>query len=71
MDQKSTFGYFFSLGSTMISWSRWKQGSISQSTTEAEYIATSDASKEAVWFIKLVYALFGEKLKAMVVHCDN
>jgi hypothetical protein len=48
VDQKSTFGYCFSLGSTMISWSRWKHGSISQSTTKAEYISTSDASKEEV-----------------------
>jgi hypothetical protein len=32
----------------MISWSSQKQGSIAQSTTEDEYIATSDASKEAI-----------------------
>jgi hypothetical protein len=48
VDRKSTSGYCFSLGSTMISWSRWKLGSIAQSTTEAEYIATSDARKDAV-----------------------
>jgi hypothetical protein len=39
VDQKSTFRYCFSLGSAMISWSSRKQGSIAQSTTEAEYIA--------------------------------
>jgi hypothetical protein len=32
----------------MICWSSRKQGSIAQSTTEAEYIATNDASKEAI-----------------------
>jgi hypothetical protein len=48
MDQKSTSGYCFSLGSTVISWLSQKQGSIAQSTTEAEYIATSDAIKEVV-----------------------
>jgi hypothetical protein len=48
MDQKSTSGYCFSLGSTVISWSSRKQGSIAQSTTEVEYIATSDAIKEEV-----------------------
>jgi hypothetical protein len=71
VDRKSTSRYCFSLGSTMISWSRWKQGSIAQSTIEAEYFATSDASKEAVWLRKLVSRLFGDKLETMVVHCDN
>jgi hypothetical protein len=46
----------------MISWSSQKQGSISQNIVEAEYIAISDASKEAVWLRKLVYGLFGDKL---------
>jgi hypothetical protein len=71
VDQKSNSGYCFSLGSAMISWSSRKQGSIAQSTTEAEYIATSDASKEVVWLRKLVSGVFGDKLKTTVVHCDN
>jgi hypothetical protein len=71
VDRKSTSGYCFSLGSAMISWSSRKQGSIAQSTAEAEYIAASDASKEAVWLRKLVSGLFGDKLETTVVHCDN
>jgi hypothetical protein len=71
VDRKSTYEYCFSLGSAMISWSIWKQGSISQSTTEAEYIAASDARKEAVWLRKLVSGLFGDKIEMTVVHCDN
>ena len=55
----------------MISWSRQKQGSIAQSTAEAEYIAASDASKEAVWHRKLVSGLFGDKIETTMVHCDN
>jgi hypothetical protein len=62
VDRKSTFGYCFSLGSTMISWSSRKQGSIAQSIAEAEYIAASDASKEVVWLRKLVSGLFGDNL---------
>ena len=46
----------------MISWSSRKQGSIALSTGEAEYIAASDACKEAVWLIKNVSDLFGGKL---------
>jgi hypothetical protein len=55
VDRKSTSEYCFSLGSAMISWSSRKQGSIAQSTTEAKYIAASDASKEQYgtenWFL--------------------
>jgi hypothetical protein len=54
LDRKSTFGYCFSLGSAIISWSSRKQGSIAQSTTEAEYIVASAASREAVWLRKLL-----------------
>jgi hypothetical protein len=71
VDGKSTSRYCFSLRSAMISWSSRKQGSIAQSTTKVEYIATSDASKEAVWLRKLVYGLFGDKLDTTVIQCDN
>jgi hypothetical protein len=71
VDRKSTFGYCFSLGSTMISWSSGKHVSIAQSTAKAEYIVASDASKEAIWLKKLVSGLFGDKLEMMVVHCDS
>jgi hypothetical protein len=71
VDQKSTFGYCFILGSTMISWSRKKQGSIAQSTVEAEYIEASNASREVVWLRKPLSGLFQERLETIVVHCDN
>jgi hypothetical protein len=71
VDQKSTSGYCFSLGSTMISWSSRKHGSIAHSTTEAEYIAASAASREAMWLRKLLSDLFSAELESTVIHCDN
>jgi hypothetical protein len=71
VDRKSTSGYCFSLGSTMISWSSRKQGSIAQSTAEAEYIVASAASREAVWLRKLLSDLFSAELEPTVIHCDN
>jgi hypothetical protein len=71
VDRKSTSGYCFSLGSTMISWSSRKQGSIAQSTAEAEYIAASAASIEATWLRKLLSDLFSAELEPTVIHCDN
>jgi hypothetical protein len=38
-ERKSTSGGAFFLGDSLVSWLRKKQGSISLSTTEAEYIA--------------------------------
>jgi hypothetical protein len=54
----------------MISWSSRKQGSIAQSTVEAEYIA-ANSSREAIWLRKLIYGLFGENLETTIIHCDN
>jgi len=71
VDRKSTSGYCFSLDSAMISWSNKKQGSIAQSTVEAEYIAASNASREAVCMRKLMSRLFQERLETIVIHCDN
>jgi hypothetical protein len=71
VDRKSTFRYCFSLGSTMISWSSRKQGSIAQSTTEAEYIVASVASRKAVWLGKLLLYFFSVELEPIVIHYDN
>ena len=55
----------------MISWSSRKQGSVSQSTTEVEYIVASIACKEAVWLRKLLAGLFDERLEPTIIRCDN
>jgi hypothetical protein len=71
VDQKSTCGYCFSLSSTMISWSNKKYGFIAQSIAEAEYIAASVASREAMWLRKLLSDLFSAELEPTASHCDN
>ena len=37
-----------------VSWKSSKQDVVAQSTTKSEYIATSEAAKEAVWFKKFI-----------------
>ena len=71
--RKSTSGYVFTLGSGAISWRSVKQSCIADSTTEAEYVAASEAAKEAVWLHK-----FLQNLKVVPVvtaplklFCDN
>ena len=46
---KSTTGWVFTLAGSPISWSSQRQKAVSSSSTEAEYIAASDACKEAIW----------------------
>ena len=41
------------------------------STVEVEYIAASDASKEAIWLRKLLASLFGDVLETTIIHFDN
>ena len=41
------------------------------STVEAEYIATSDVGKEAIWLRKLLAGLFGDVRETTVYQCDN
>lgn len=53
-DRKSYSGYMFKVGSNMISWECKKQNCVALSSTEAEYVALSEASKEAVYLHRLV-----------------
>ena len=47
----------FYLNRGMVRWRFSKQNTIADSTIEAEYIATSEAAKEAVWIEKFVTGL--------------
>eukprot|EP00253_Pinus_taeda_P003531 PITA_03531 len=71
VDRKSTSRCCFSLGSASISWMSRKQKSMALSTAEAEYIAASMASCEALWLRKLFSELFGFTLDTTVILCDN
>ena len=46
-DYKSTAGYVFIAAGSTIMWASKKQSVIAQSSTEAEYIALSEAAREA------------------------
>ncbi|KAK4381045.1 Retrovirus-related Pol polyprotein from transposon TNT 1-94 [Sesamum angolense] len=48
-DAKSQSGFVFKLNGGVVAWKSSKQDTTANSTTEAEYIAASEAAKEAVW----------------------
>jgi hypothetical protein len=49
-DRRSVTGYVFKLASGAISWQSKKQKTVALSTVEAEYMATTQATKEAIWW---------------------
>ena len=56
-DFESQSGYVFILNGGAVSWKSSKQGTIADSTTEAEYIAASEAAKEVVWIRQFIAEL--------------
>ncbi len=46
--RRSTSGYVFQIGKGAISWSSRKQAHVARSSTEAEYVALSSATQEAI-----------------------
>eukprot|EP00253_Pinus_taeda_P033740 PITA_33740 len=70
-DRKSTSGRIFNLGSTAVSWYSGKQRSIALSTTEAEYMAASQAACEVIWMRKILVGLFGQMMDPTIIYCDN
>nr|GEV89083.1 hypothetical protein [Tanacetum cinerariifolium] len=72
-DLKSQTGYVFVLNNGVVDWKSAKQSISATSSTEAEYIAAFDASKEAVWVRKFIFRLgVVPTIKEPIsVYCDN
>ncbi|KAL0451190.1 UNVERIFIED_CONTAM: Retrovirus-related Pol polyprotein from transposon TNT 1-94 [Sesamum latifolium] len=56
-DVKSQSGFVFKLNGGVVAWKSSKQDTTADSTTEAEYIAALEASKEAVWMKNYIQEL--------------
>ena len=52
--RKSTGGYVFILCNAAVWWKTKKETTISLSSTEADYVALSEATKEAIWMKRLL-----------------
>ena len=66
-NKKSTCGYIFLLYSGIVSWATRVQKTIALSSPEAEYMAGTEAVREAVWIKALTDAIFQPEYSSFVV----
>lgn len=70
-DRKSTTGFVFFLGDSVISWSSKKQSIVTLSTCEAEYIAATSCTCHAIWLRRLLKELNLPQMEATEICIDN
>ena len=60
----------FTLNGCAISWKAQLQSTVALSSTEAEYMAITEAVKEDIW-LKGLFGELDDRLKVTTVFCDN
>ena len=70
-DQKSSQGYLMTLFNGPISWRANKQDTVTTSSTEAELLALSQTTKEAIFLSRLFKALTLNLNEPLTINCDN
>lgn len=70
-DRHAISGYAFILHGGAVSWSAKRQEIVSLSTTESEYVAATNAAKEALWLRSLLSQLFATDFEPTTLFSDN
>jgi hypothetical protein len=70
-DRHSVGAYLVKIGDGAVSWKSKQQTCVALSSTEAEYMALCQASKEAVWMVDFLGNLGVSVSGPMVVNADN
>ncbi|KAL2251475.1 UNVERIFIED_CONTAM: Retrovirus-related Pol polyprotein from transposon TNT 1-94 [Sesamum indicum] len=68
--RRSTTGYVFTYGGTAVSWVSKLQKVVTLSTTEAEYVAVTEAAKELIWLQHFLGEL-GKPQADVILHGDS
>ena len=69
--RRSTTGYVFQIEKNTVSWCSKRQGCVSKSTTEAEYVALSTACQEGIWLRRLLDEISIKQHDPTVIYEDN
>jgi Reverse transcriptase-like len=68
--RNSTTGVVVKLNGNVICWNTRKQKTVALSSTEAEYMALTDATTEALWLRTWINEVFRKNIP-ILIHCDN
>ncbi|VVA10754.1 PREDICTED: Retrovirus-related Pol poly from [Prunus dulcis] len=68
--RKSTSGYLITFSRGAVSWQSKLQKCVALSTTEAEFIAATEACKEMLWMKRFLQEL-GQEQHKYILHCDS
>ena len=69
-NRRRTIGYVFTIGGIDVSWVSKIQSVVALSTTEAEYVAATEASKEMIWLQRFMDE-FGKKHDMGMLYSDS
>ena len=61
----------FNLGDSPISWCSTKQEIVALSSCEAEFMAATEAAKQAIWLQELLSEVLGKACERVVIRVDN
>ncbi|XP_048599669.1 secreted RxLR effector protein 161-like [Brassica napus] len=70
-DGKSTMGHIFHLGESPITWCSQKQDTVALSSCEAEFMAGTEAPRQALWLQELLSEITGLPCEKVVIYIDN
>lgn len=70
-DARSVTGHIFYLGESPITWCSQKQESVALSSCEAEFMAATEAAKQAIWLQELLSEVAGGECKRVTIRVDN
>ena len=70
-DRKSVTGYAFIMYGGAVSWNTRKQPTVALSSMEAEYMAATEATKEAIWLRTFMIELGMDVSGETFILCDN
>ncbi|KAL3699391.1 hypothetical protein R1sor_017413 [Riccia sorocarpa] len=69
--RRSTGGYLFKFGDSLISWSSHRQPTVALSSAESEYRSLAEGTKEACWLQGILHELGLTNTQPTPMWCDN
>lgn len=70
-DDKSTTGHIFYLGESPITWCSQKHDTVTLSSCEDEFMAGTEAARQALWLQELLSEITGLPCEKVVICIDN